>query len=372
MKELHNEAIEIYKLAKEKANDFEWEESVNLFLKSARLFEDTGDFKSAARAYGRVAWNSIPIKKYDDVTKYLERSIELDFDQSTANFLWAARLYGKWKHVDKTEECFLESVSMLYNEMKFSYKELKRQKEVLKEDVWLLIRQVIEKFYNKKVREEKWRHRDWAESDKVRINTIMKIREDILPNDYMKFSKSYGKAKLLSDKGLLDVLYFLSLTKEKDKVSDIKILIGKALPLIPLEYIKVGGANIEHVFNQLKKEKKLNELKNLLNIAYNYIFFSIKFLSPLQGTDFENRLKDKIDEILTMKVNEIKFNEKKFSIKRTLLMMIPLIFFVLFGLFYLLIPYSFWEKIIGAATISGLIVGLLGLLFTINKNIINR
>lgn len=365
MKEINKDPVEIYKLAKDAYNKGNPEKSAELYRESAILFKGKGEIISAARATGRVAWNSIPTGKIHDVAQYLEESTELDYDQGTANFLYAACLFHvKLKNEEKSTKYLLRSISMLYNELKFSLTELKRQEKLVEKDVRILMSKIVRKFYKKKISEEKkLKYLDWVKSDKPRAEMILGILgtmgED--PHYYLKFSKSFQKAELEINRGIFAALYSLSQAKDKDEISEIRDLSNSASQEITPLFEKSGESRIQEIFKEIKEVNSIGKAKTLINEAIISIRAIFDMFSVLNNPDFEEKLKEEFYKNISMKINEKKLSIKKFII------ILPIIFAILFFILCIITPGDFWYRISIAVAIPGFIAGLLMLYLTLTR-----
>ncbi|UCG68269.1 MAG: hypothetical protein JSV09_10650 [Thermoplasmata archaeon] len=254
--ELKNEAEEFYRLGKEYANNGNWDKSANQFLRSATLFEEIGESEKASRAYGRTAWNYIPIEKLEDTSKYLNKSKDMDLDQGIANFLWAVHLCLRWGYELEAREYFLASLSMVLSKVYFTKRERKKYKKLLKKDIWALSRYIIKKFYKDLIEKEKVRYPSWSASDKARSLIIMEDVYQFSDERWLKMSETFKRAGLVSYAARLEVISFLrSAMGAAHKEEAHKYIMEAVRRSSNDNMIKIHD-DIAIAYNKLKIEKK--------------------------------------------------------------------------------------------------------------------
>lgn len=184
----------LYEEAKSKSNYGHWIEAAELFLKAAENFEKLGEKAWAARVYGRVAWNKMEAEEFEEAERFLEISKQLDFNQATLNYVWCFYICFKKKNEKAARKYLLESVSMIYQEIKFDHKELKKQRRLLYTNLPGFLIHIFEVFYNKKVEIEDKINEVWSRSDKSRLKTLLALLTKFDPSFY-KPEEIYENAK---------------------------------------------------------------------------------------------------------------------------------------------------------------------------------
>ena len=169
------DAKKLYEEAKGKSNYGHWSDAVELFLEAAENFRKLGERAWAARDYGRVAWNKMEAEEFEEVERFLEISRQLDFNQGTLNYIWSIFISSKKGNVNAAREYLLESISMIYQEIKFDRRELEKQWMLLATSKQEYVRRVVKKFYDKKIKIEEKINPEWAASQKARVKALLAL-----------------------------------------------------------------------------------------------------------------------------------------------------------------------------------------------------